>query len=95
MGCGEQLPVAWAYDNGAVPERILLRCREPSTQLRSGTTHSLRRLLKLRSFLLDLGCPVGSSKCTFRTFDICERQQRRYMWLLIAMHVAEDEGIEL
>jgi hypothetical protein len=46
-------------------------------------------------FLKQLGCRVGSS-AAFNSFDPGEeRQGVRYMWLLLAMHVAEDEGIEL
>lgn len=47
------------------------------------------------SFLQRLGCPIGSAAQRFRTSDLRERQQRRYMWLLLAMHVAEDEAIEI
>lgn len=46
-------------------------------------------------FLRSLGCPTTSEIQTFGTKDPKERQQRRYMWLLLAMHAAEDEGIEI
>jgi hypothetical protein len=45
-------------------------------------------------FLRSLGCDTGSTG--FYGFERGqERQGARYMWLLLAMHVAEDEGIEL
>jgi hypothetical protein len=47
------------------------------------------------AFLEQLGCDVSSSHC-FNDFDDGEEQQGvRYIWLLLAMHVAEDEGIEI
>ncbi len=46
-------------------------------------------------FLKGLGCPVGSSSAFERFEEGEERQGVRYMWLLLAMHVAEDEGIEI
>jgi hypothetical protein len=46
-------------------------------------------------FLGELGCPVDSSD-SFAAFSSREQRQGiRYMWLLLAMHVAEDEGIEV
>lgn len=44
-------------------------------------------------FLRRLGCPVKSETQRFGTDDLQERQARRYMWLLLAMHVAADENI--
>jgi hypothetical protein len=41
-------------------------------------------------FLLELGCDTGPMN---RFSGGIERQGVRYMWLLLAMHVAEDEGI--
>lgn len=46
-------------------------------------------------FLKSLGCKVGSSDAFNRFEAGDERQGVRYMWLLLAMHVAEDEGITL
>jgi hypothetical protein len=46
-------------------------------------------------FLRRLGCPVRSENQTFGTRDVKARQGARYFWLLLAMHVAEDEGIEI
>jgi hypothetical protein len=45
-------------------------------------------------FLRTLGCDTG---CTnfFEFKQGRERQGVRYIWLLLAMHVAEDEGIEV
>lgn len=46
-------------------------------------------------FLRDLGCKCGSGRL-FEGYDNAEQRQGvRYMWLLLAMHVAEDEGIEV
>ncbi len=46
-------------------------------------------------FLMNLGCPTNSWNC-FRNFpEGAKRQGVRYLWLLLAMHVAEDEGIEI
>jgi hypothetical protein len=43
-------------------------------------------------FLQELGCP-GGFWC-FENFEEGEQRQGvRYMWLLLAMHVAEDEGL--
>jgi hypothetical protein len=45
-------------------------------------------------FLTDLGCDCGWVQ--FRDFHAGPiRQGVRYMWLLLAMHVAEDEGIQI
>lgn len=46
-------------------------------------------------FLRRLGCPVRSEAQKFGTQDPKARQGARYMWLLLAMHVADDEGIEI
>jgi hypothetical protein len=44
------------------------------------------------NFLQKLGCPGGFG--CFEGFEEGEQRQGvRYMWLLLAMHVAEDEGI--
>lgn len=42
-------------------------------------------------FLVSLGCDVNKEQ--FLEFAHDERQGVRYIWLLLAMHVAEDEGI--
>lgn len=46
----------------------------------------------VRRFLASLGCDVENA--CFEDYD-CGRASQgvRYMWLLLAMHVAEDEGI--
>jgi hypothetical protein len=46
-------------------------------------------------FLRQLGCKPDSLSAFKRASEGEERQGVRYMWLLLAMHVAEDEGIEL
>lgn len=43
------------------------------------------------SFLVSLGCDPGSDGFSHYGPRTC--QGVRYMWLLLAMHVAEDEGI--
>jgi hypothetical protein len=46
-------------------------------------------------FVRALGCDTGRGS-QFNDFEWGEaRQGVRYMWLLLAMHVAEDEGIEI
>jgi hypothetical protein len=44
-------------------------------------------------FLRELGCETGTVMSQFEVG--AERQGVRYMWLLLAMHVAEDENIEI
>ena len=46
-------------------------------------------------FLRELGCKCGSGTLFDHWEDREQRQGVRYMWLLLAMHVAEDEGIEI
>lgn len=54
---------------------------------------SASRKSKAVQFLRALGCPVESSRA-FYAHPIGEsRQGVRYMWLLLAMHAAEDEKI--
>lgn len=43
-------------------------------------------------FLRALGCPVGSNEA-FKRYRVADLQGARYMWLLLAMHVAADEKI--
>lgn len=45
-------------------------------------------------FLAELGCDPGSAN-GFHGVPTHLVQGARYMWLLLAMHVAEDEGIEV
>lgn len=49
----------------------------------------------VKQFLRECGCRVGVENYTFGTRSELHRQGVRYMWLLLAMHVAEDEGIEV
>lgn len=44
------------------------------------------------NFLIDLGCQTGSYHAFAKTAPT-KRQGARYMWLLLAMFVAEDEQI--
>lgn len=48
----------------------------------------------ITNFLFDLGCRWNTT-AMFRFASGEERQGVRYMWLLLAMKVAEDEGIEI
>lgn len=59
-------------------------------------THQGKRRSKAVAFLEQLGCSVADS-IPWRELRLgpIQRQGIRYMWLLLAMHVAEDEGIEL
>lgn len=46
-------------------------------------------------FLERLGLPDCTARACFSKTSKTKRQGVRYMWLLLAMHVAEDEGIML
>jgi hypothetical protein len=49
-----------------------------------------------RRFLRSLGCDTDSLALLHPAFEFSpEAQGIRYMWLLLAMHAAEDEGIEV
>jgi hypothetical protein len=50
---------------------------------------------RVDEWLRSLGCPTKSSTAFLDYKDPEKRQGVRYMWLLLAMHVAEDEGITL
>jgi hypothetical protein len=48
----------------------------------------------VRDFLESLGCDTYSASLFHSAWKHTEKSQGvRYMWLLLAMHVAEDEGI--
>lgn len=47
---------------------------------------------KIESFFAALGCDPNDAY-SFGVTSLTKRQGARYMWLLLAMHVAEDEGI--
>ncbi len=49
--------------------------------------------LKSLQFLRSLGCNTDSCRLFDSFKDVDSRQGARYIWLLIAMHIAEDEGI--
>jgi hypothetical protein len=49
----------------------------------------------IADFLEKLGCETGAMGLFSEFKGGEERQGVRYMWLLLAMHVAEDEGIEI
>lgn len=69
-------------------------CNAVGVALDSGEwVSAFTRNPEVANFLKGLGCNVHSNQC-FREYDSGEvRQGVRYMWLLLAMHVAEDEGI--
>lgn len=48
---------------------------------------------EVHDFLMELGCRTGTVMNEFPVGPL--RQGVRYMWLLLAMHVAEDENIEI
>jgi hypothetical protein len=54
---------------------------------------AFRRFPDVEAWLVELGCPVHSNWALTEFNAGEERQGVRYMWLLLAMHVAEDEGI--
>ncbi len=51
--------------------------------------------LEAKRFLKSLGCDTASTTSFLSFRPGIQRQGVRYMWLLLAMHVAEDEGIEI
>lgn len=60
----------------------------------AATNYGIARKHKAVRFLKTLGCDVDACRDMWPEFrDGPERQGVRYMWLLLAMHVAEDEGI--
>lgn len=68
----------------------------PMRTNRDGDTRVYRGGSKTQKFLSELGCKLGGDDGQFIEFSEGERRQGvRYMWLLLAMHVAEDEGIEI
>ena len=46
-------------------------------------------------WLRSLGCATGNMKLFSEFTEGPKRQGARYIWLLLAMHVAESEGIEI
>lgn len=51
---------------------------------------------RARAFLRELGCNTDSYTLLHAPWAFSARSQSvRYIWLLLAMHVAEDEGIEI
>ena len=50
---------------------------------------------KVDKWIGGLGCDTGSDGFSWDFERGSVRQGVRYMWLLLAMHVAEDEGIEI
>jgi hypothetical protein len=62
-------------------------CAASAHGLKSGPRTEYDRFLK------KLGCDTGTVMSWFPTGH--ERQGVRYMWLLLAAHVAEDEGIQI
>lgn len=55
-----------------------------------------KRRAPIWQFIESLGCNTTSFSCFRHDFKSGEeRQGVRYMWLLLAMHVAEDEGLTI
>lgn len=73
-----------AYSCDAVAAEVL--CAIPSIPYGSSI---------VRTFLCGCGCQVYSTGAFSDEPEGERRQGVRYMWLLLAMHVAEDEGIEI
>lgn len=62
---------------------------------RHGSWRAAAKKSQAVQFLKGLGCPVGGTR-VFDTFESgSARQGVRYMWLLLAYHVALDEGLEI
>jgi hypothetical protein len=49
----------------------------------------------VEDFLRQCGCRTSKENYTFGKRNDTDRQGVRYMWLLLAMHVAEDEAIQI
>jgi hypothetical protein len=63
-----------------------------SDQRWRGSIFGLRNESKAAAFLKSLGCPIASNNAFGYAYGDTI-QGVRYMWLLLAMHVAEDEGL--
>jgi hypothetical protein len=63
----------------------------PTWYLRGATLHEAAKSLPAFWFLKDLGCDTHTQAMQWQE----DPQGVRYMWLLLAAHVAEDEGIEI
>jgi hypothetical protein len=50
---------------------------------------------EIKRFLIALGCDTESIELFTSYAGGRQRQGVRYMWLLLAMHVAEDENLEI
>jgi len=61
----------------------------------NGKFEGRRDRSKSDKFLRSLGCDTRTDAPQFPGFFGQQLQGVRYMWLLLAMHVAEDEGIEI
>jgi hypothetical protein len=93
--------VLWKAANYWLEEEIASCCAayaaehgEPWYHIQSSWDSAAKKSAAVQ-FLKQLGCPVGGRK-TFASFEAGEQRQGvRHTWLLLAMHVAEDEGIEI
>lgn len=69
-------------------DQLLFSCDAVSAALECGNG-----IERARRFLARLGCPVTSMAAFSEFSHGPQRQGVRYVWLLLAAHVAEDEGI--
>jgi hypothetical protein len=58
-------------------------------------SEAIHKAIAAHQFLLTLGLKSRPNENPICDLPAREQQGVRYLWLLIAMHVAEDEGIEL
>lgn len=79
-------PHQWSPSCCAVMQAI-----SPRWASRQEGLHKLAKKMPAFKFLAQLGCDTHN----FAMRDQKDPQGARYMWLLLAMHVAEDEGIEI
>lgn len=87
-------PSGWESGTDCYSCNAAMWAEMPEAFVNAGNLTPLRKKSKTNAFLKKLGCPVHSMYA-FEAHAGGSIQGIRYMWLLLAMHVAEDEGIEI
>lgn len=73
-----------------------LRAESPALIEGWGISDKERKASATDRFLKSLGCPTGGKVGKFQNYEQgSERQGVRYMWLLLAMHAAQDAKVML
>lgn len=96
--------VLWTAANQHLDHRQALFLERADLPIRFLTCNAVARALDpswwwmnlpvdVRAFLASLGCHISNPDAFAEATVGEERQGVRYMWLLLAMHVAESEGI--